>query len=92
MASPPAKFLELGTDQLLIGYFRGGVGPSSVLPGKEKRKREEVPVKGDGRELPLFVGDGWLPVDGRSVSEQVLYPTPTAIDKVDFLSYVKQDG
>ena len=68
------------------------MGPSSVLSGKEKRKQKEFTVKGDVRELPLFVGDGWLPVDGRSASERVLHPNPTAIDMADFVTYVKQDG
>ena len=27
---PPSKFLELRTDQLLTGYFRGGLGVSRV--------------------------------------------------------------
>ena len=55
LASPLAIFLELGADQLLTGYLGGGVGPSSVFLGKEKQKRKEVTVKGDGRESPLFV-------------------------------------
>ena len=68
------------------------MGPSSILPGNEKQKREEITVKGDVRGLPLFVGGGWIPVDGCSATKQVLSPTPTAIDKADFLVYVKQDG
>ena len=62
---PPAKFLGLGTDQLLTGYFRGGaVGSSSVLSENEKQKQKELTVKRDGRELLLFVEDKWLTVDG----------------------------
>ena len=55
--SPPEKFLELQTDQLLTGYFIGCVGPSSVLPENGKQKRKELKVKGDSGELPLFVGE-----------------------------------
>ena len=38
--SPPAKFLELGTDLLLTGYFRGGLEGeySKVLSGDKKTK------------------------------------------------------
>ena len=38
LVSPPAKFPELGTDQLLTGYSRGGAGPSSLLPGNKKQE------------------------------------------------------
>ena len=68
------------------------MGPSSDFPGKEKRELSEVTFKGGCRELPLFFQDGSLPVDGGSVSGQVLSPTPMVIDKADFLAYVKHDG
>ena len=35
-ASPPAKVLELGTDQLLTSYFRGGGGVSTTPSGGKR--------------------------------------------------------
>ena len=40
LASPPGKFLEVGTDQLLTGYFRGG-GSASGGDTRDKRESEE---------------------------------------------------
>ena len=40
LASPPAKFLELGIDQLLTGYLLG-VGVPLTDGTEEKQEREE---------------------------------------------------
>ena len=45
LASPLGKFLELGTDQLLTGYFWGGEGVLSTLScGKRDRNETQVPL------------------------------------------------
>ena len=55
---------------------------------REGRVKEKV------IELPSHppAGNGWLSVDGRLTTEHVLSPTATAMDKADFLAYVKQEG
>ena len=35
---------------------------------------------------------GWQPIDQSSASDQVVFLTPTAIDREDFSAYVKQEG
>ena len=41
IVSPPLKFLELSTDQLLAGYYQGGRGASTG--GTEKKRERKEP-------------------------------------------------
>ena len=60
LASPPAKFLGLGTDQLLIGYFRGEWVPPVFCQGrKNENKRSLQSREMSGSCLFLLETDGY---------------------------------
>ena len=91
--SPPAKFLELGTDMLLTGCFRGGWRMNKEVDAvKETAVTEHTSAMDTLQEkVPDFrshltTGDGWLSLDRRPAAEHVVSPTATPMDKADFIS------
>ena len=96
---PPEKFLEWCMVQLLMGHFRGGSRGSGSTPSvfveatHSKWEYGGTEPKGGHKLSSVQQGGGvaWQPSYEGIVSDQVVYPTPTTINNVDFLVYIKQD-
>ena len=97
--SPPAKFLQLGTDCLITERFRGGGGG---LKSKRGLKRKHVPADEAFEPKRGAIGTGTKPGradEGSKSKERVVrllgWPrqaVPTPLDLVEAPTWNKQDG